>query len=222
MRKSKRGFFAAGLEDTVVLLCDIGNTTYHFFDGRESYKKSVKTFNPSLIKDEIFYICVNTKVKEVLKSLKNWVDLSLHVDISNYYKTMGIDRIAACEAIENGVVVDAGSAITVDIVKNSKFEGGFIYPGVKSMHECYKNISSALDYSFNFEVDFGKMPKNSPDAISYGYLKLLHDEVKSYDMQIYLSGGDAQKFAKIFPDGCVDEMLLFRGMKNIMKKVGIC
>lgn len=205
-----------------MLLCDIGNTSYHFLDQQKSYKKDVKTFDPSSLKEKIFYICVNQRVKEMLKSLENWVDLSVHVDFSNYYETMGIDRIAACEAIEEGVVVDAGSAITVDIVKNSKFEGGFIYPGVKAMHECYKNISSALDYSFNFEVDFGKMPKNSPDAISYGYLKLLRDEVKSYDMQIYLSGGDALKFAKIFPDAWVDEMLLFKGMKNIMKKVGIC
>ena len=205
-----------------MLLCDIGNTSYHFLDQQKSYKKDVKTFDPSSLKEKIFYICVNQRVKEMLKSLENWVDLSAYADLSNYYKTMGIDRIAACEAIEEGVVVDAGSAITVDIVKNSKFEGGFIYPGVKAMHECYKNISSALDYSFNFEVDFGKMPKNSPDAISYGYLKLLRDEVKSYDMQIYLSGGDALKFAKIFPDAWVDEMLLFKGMKNIMKKVGIC
>lgn len=205
-----------------MLLCDIGNTSYHFLEGDRSYKEDVKIFDPSSIKEKIFYICVNMQLKEVLESLENWVDLSLHVDISNYYKTMGIDRIAACEAIEEGVVVDAGSAITVDIVKNSKFEGGFIYPGVRAMSECYKNISSALDYSFNFEVDFGRMPKNSHGAISYGYLKLLHDEVKSYNMQIYLSGGDAMKFAKIFPDACVDEMLLFKGMKNIMKKVGIC
>ncbi len=205
-----------------MVLCDIGNTTYHFFDGKGSYKEDAKLFDPSSIKDKVFYICVNAHVKEVLEPLENWVDLSVYVEFSNYYKTMGIDRIAACEAIENGVVVDAGSAITVDIVKNSKFEGGFIYPGAKAMHECYKNISSALAYSFNFEVDFGKMPKNSPDAISYGYLKLLHDEVLSYGMDIYLSGGDALKFAKIFPKASVDETLLFKGMKNIMKKADLC
>ncbi len=222
MLKSQRGSNAAGLENSIMLLCDIGNTTYHFFDGNKDYRKDAKLFDPSSVKDEVFYICVNPHIKEVLKSLENWVDLSAYVDISNYYETMGIDRIAACEAIESGVIVDAGSAITVDIVKNNKFEGGFIYPGIKAMSECYKNISSALAYSFNFEVDLGKMPKNSCDAISYGYLKLLHNEVKSYDMDIYLTGGDAPKFAKIFPDAYVDEMLIFKGMKNIMKKVGIC
>ncbi|PNV83733.1 MAG: pantothenate kinase [Sulfurimonas sp.] len=205
-----------------MLLCDIGNTTYHFFDEYKSYKKDTKFFIPSSVAEEVFYICVNEQVKELLKPLKNWIDLSGYVDRKNYYDTMGIDRIMACEAIEEGVIVDAGSAVTVDIVKNGKFEGGFIYPGVRAMGECYKNISSALGYSFNFELDLDKMPKNSRDAISYGYIKLLQSEVKSYKMEIYLTGGDAFEFEKLFPASHVDEMLLFKGMKNIMKKADIC
>ncbi len=205
-----------------MLLCDIGNTTYHFFDDKESYKKDVKIFDPSSVTDEIFYICVNPNIKKLLKPLKNWVDLSGYVDMKNYYETMGIDRIAACEAIEEGVIVDAGSAVTVDVVKGGKFEGGFIYPGTSAMSKCYKNISDALEYSFNFELDLDKMPKNSRDAISYGYLKLLYSEVKSYGMDIYLTGGDAAEFAKIFPASHIDEILLFKGMKNIMKKANLC
>lgn len=205
-----------------MLLCDIGNTTYNFFDEKSCYKKDVKLFNPSSIEDEVFYICVNSEVKEVLKSLKNWIDISFYIDIKKYYETMGVDRIMACEAIQNGVIVDAGSAITVDIVRNGRFEGGFIYPGVRAMSECYKNISSALDYSFNFEVNLDKMPKNSRDAISYGYLKLLYSEVIFYNMNIYLTGGDALKLTNIFPASSVDELLIFRGMKNIMKKANLC
>ena len=205
-----------------MLLCDIGNSTYHFLDKDKEYKKDVKLFDPSTMKEKIFYICVNPHVKEVLKQLKNWIDLSLYADMRNYYETMGVDRIMACEAIKNGVIVDAGSAVTVDIVKEGRFEGGFIYPGARAMSEAYKNISSALEYSFNFEVDLDKMPKNSRDAISYGYLKLLQSEVKSYNMDIYLTGGDASSFAKIFPHSHVDEMLIFKGMKNIMKKANLC
>ncbi|MGE4397683.1 MAG: type III pantothenate kinase [Sulfurimonas sp.] len=210
------------MEDPVMLLCDIGNTTYHFFDGIEHYKKDAKLFEPSSVKEEVCYICVNKQVKELLKPLKNWIDLSAYVDMQNYYETMGIDRITACEAIEEGVVVDAGSAVTVDVVKGGRFEGGFIYPGSRAMGLCYRNISDALSYSFNFELDLGKMPKNSRDAISYGYLKLLHNEVVSYGMDIYLTGGDAAEFAKIFPSSHIDETLLFKGMKNIMKKANIC
>jgi len=205
-----------------MLLCDIGNSTYHFFDGQKSYKKDTKLFDPSSLKEEIYYICVNQNAKEMLKPLKNWIDLSSYVDMANYYETMGIDRIAACEAVADGVIVDAGSAVTVDVVKDGRFEGGFIYPGIRAMSRCYENISDALAYSFNFELDLDKMPKNSRDAISYGYLKLLYGEVVSYGMDIYLTGGDAQSFAKIFPASHIDETLLFKGMKNIMKKANIC
>ncbi|MCK4974873.1 MAG: type III pantothenate kinase [Sulfurimonas sp.] len=200
-----------------MLLCDIGNTSFHFFDSNEDYRKDVKSFESSGITEEVFYICVNPQLREVLKLLKNWVDLSLHVDLSKYYETMGIDRIMACEAISDGIVIDVGSAITVDIVKDGVYEGGFIYPGVNAMSQTYKNISSVLDYSFNFECDLDIMPKNSRDSISYGYLKTLYSEVMSHNMDIYITGGDAKEFAKIFPNAKVDERLIFNGMKKIMK-----
>ena len=201
-----------------MLLCDIGNTSFHFFNGKEDYRKDVKSFDSSTITEEVFYICVNPQLREVLKLLKNWVDLSLHVDLSKYYETMGIDRIMACEAISDGIVIDVGSAITVDIVKDGVYEGGFIYPGVNAMSQTYKNISSVLDYSFNFECDLNTMPKNSRDSISYGYLKTLYNEVMSHNMDIYLTGGDAKAFVKIFPNAKVNERLIFRGMKNIIKR----
>lgn len=90
------------------------------------------------------------------------------------------------------------------------------------MEQTYKNISLALEYSFNFELDLDKMPKNSQDAISYGYLKTLYCEVTSHKMDIFLTGGDAKKFAKIFPHARVDERLIFKGMKKIMKKADLC
>lgn len=203
-------------------LCDIGNTSYHFFNDGVEYKKDVKTFTPSTMKEKIYYICVNSNVNEQLKDLKNWVNLASFIDKSNYYETMGVDRIVACEAIKNGVIIDAGSAITIDVVKNSTFMGGFIYPGFKAMEETYKNISPSLAYSFNFDLDLAIMPKNSQDAISYGFLKTLFCEVNSYDMQIILTGGDAPILQKIFKSAKVDQNLIFSGMKKIITKANIC
>ncbi len=201
-----------------MLLCDIGNTSYHFLDGDKDYKESVKTFNPHAITDKVYYICVNPHAKKILESLENWIDLSGHVDMKNYYDTMGIDRIVACEAIEDGVIVDAGSAITVDVVDNGVFQGGFIYPGTKAMSKTYKDISSALDYQFNYDLDLDKLPKNSQDAISYGYLKALYNEVISYAKNIYLTGGDAQKLLKILPHAKIEKKLIFDGMKKIINR----
>ncbi len=202
-----------------MLLCDIGNTSYHFLDANQDYKKETKNFNPSTIKDNVFYICVNPKIKEILKSLDNWIDISKKLDISKYYATMGVDRMMASEAIEDGIIIDAGSAVTVDIIKNSLFQGGFIYPGLKAMNQTYKDISSALNYEFNFDINLTQLPKNSRDGISYGYLKTLYAEVTSHNMNIILTGGDAKKFAKIFPDAKIDEGLIFKGMKKLISEL---
>jgi type III pantothenate kinase len=199
-----------------MLLCDIGNTSYHFLDTQVEYKKDTLSFDPSTIKEKIYYICVNQKVKTILKGLENWIDISSKLDMSKYYETMGVDRILASEAIENGIIIDAGSAVTVDLVKDGVFQGGFIYPGLNAMSKTYTDISTALDYPFNFEIELNKLPKNSIDAISYGYLKTLYSEVVSHDMDIILTGGDAKEFSKIFPDAKVDENLIFKGMKKII------
>jgi type III pantothenate kinase len=205
-----------------MLLCDIGNTSYHFLDGEFSFKKSVASFNPLNIKEKVFYISVNQKIIPELEGLSNWVNLAKFIDMTSYYETMGIDRVVACEVIANGVIIDAGSAITVDIVKNGSYEGGFIYPGVAAMQKSYENISPALAYSFNFDLALDIMPKNSQDAISYGYLKTLYSEVLSYKLPLILTGGDAKLFAKIFKEAQIDEKLIFKGMKKIMKKADIC
>ncbi|PCI92632.1 hypothetical protein COB11_06900, partial [Candidatus Aerophobetes bacterium] len=44
--------------------------------------------------------------------------VSKKIDKTAYYETMGIDRIIICESIQDGVIIDAGSAVTVDIVNN--------------------------------------------------------------------------------------------------------
>lgn len=211
------------MEDTVkLLLCDVGNTSYHIYDSGDTYKKEVASFNPATITEKIYYTSVNQKVSQMLENLDNWIDIAVYVDKTHYYESMGIDRICAVEAVENAVVVDAGSAITVDVVKDNEFEGGFIFPGVDAMRQTYQNISPALDYSFNFDLDLDIMPKNSQDAMSYGFLKTLYSEVVSQNLPIVLTGGNAIELQKIFKNAIVNENLIFDGMKKIIKKAQLC
>ncbi len=205
------------MEDHLTL-CDIGNTSYHFYDGKTDTKVSIGQFDPADVNDDVYYISVNPKLDALLSKLPNWHDLRDTIEWDDYYPTMGVDRIVACEAIEDGLIIDAGSAITVDLVTNGTFEGGFIYPGLEAMQACYRNISSRLDYSLNFELDLDKMPKNSQDAISYGVLRTLYSEVMRHNKKIYLTGGNAKVLSKIFPEAEVDELLLFKGMKKMMEK----
>ena len=199
-----------------MILCDIGNTTYHFLDEKSSYKKYIKDFNPANFKEKVFYISVNKNVEKELENLINWINIESFIDRTNYYKTMGIDRIVACEAINDGIIIDAGSAITVDVMSNGFYMGGFIYPGVRSMGETYKKISVALDYDFNFDIQLNQLPKNSKDSITYGFLKGLYTEVYSYNKKIYLTGGDADLFSHIFIDAIIDKDMIFRAMKKFI------
>lgn len=199
-----------------MLLCDVGNTSFHFLDKDKDYKENVKTFNPSSIKETVYYICVEPNIKKTLQTLENWIDLSLKLDMNKYYPTMGVDRVVVCEAVHNGVIIDAGSAITVDVMKDGLFQGGFIYPGTKAMNLTYKNISSALDYEFNYKIDTNNLPKNSQDAISYGYLKLLYSEVTSYNMPIILTGGDASLLKQLFVNSEINDWLIFDSMQKLI------
>ena len=205
------------MENNIMLLCDIGHTSYHFFDGKNDYKKGVNTFIPEIIQEKVYYICVNVKILKRLKKLKNWINIEPYIDKTQFYQTMGIDRIIASLSINNGVIIDAGSAITVDIIKDNIFNGGFIYPGMIAMNKCFKSISSNLNYNFNFSIDLYNLPKNSQNSISYGYLKGLYLEVISYNLPIILTGGDALKFKTIFKNATVDEMLIFKGMKILIE-----
>jgi len=201
-----------------MLLCDIGNTTYTFYNQKEIFKKSVKTFNPSSIKEKVYFISVNQKAILKLKPLKNWINLQNYIDKTGFYDTMGIDRIVACNALLNGVIVDAGSAITVDIVKDAKFVGGFIYPGIKAFKKAFSDISPALECEFDLGCDLKTLPKDTVCALSYGFLAGFKKEVESYNLEITLTGGDAFAFKKIFPQAKIDEILIFKGMQKILKE----
>lgn len=207
-----------------MLLCDIGNTSYHFYDDAKGidYKERADTFDPASVTSPVFFINVNAALEPVLGALEKWTDLRQFVAWDRYYETMGIDRVMACEAIHEGVVVDAGSAITVDVVRQGRFEGGFIYPGVAALAETYRRVSPRLAYSFNFDMQLDKMPKNTPDAITYGALGLLAREVRAYGLPVYLTGGDASALKPLFAQAAVEPLLLFSGMKKIIQKAALC
>lgn len=205
-----------------MILCDIGNTTIDWERDGEHSKQSVENFDPSLYSEKIYYICVNTKLLSQIGSLDNWIDVASYIVWEKYYSTMGIDRIMVCEAINNGVIVDAGSAITVDVMRDGRYEGGFIALGLRSVQEAYAKLSPALAWSFNFEVDLTIMAKNTPDAITIGYLAPLIDKIKSLGSPIIVTGGDSNTFTLFLDDAIVDNHLVFKGMKKLIEKGKLC
>jgi type III pantothenate kinase len=205
-----------------IILCDIGNTTADIDENGMTRKVTLSEFRPELLMGDVWYVSVNYSLSESLESLPNWHNVVSLIDWDKYYPTMGIDRIMVCEAIENGVIVDAGSAITVDVMRDGMYQGGFISLGLRAAQEAYARLSPALALSFNFEVDLTIMAKNTPDAITVGFLAPLIQSIESYENPIYVTGGDAHLFSSFLKEATVDETLIFKGMKKLIDKGSQC
>ncbi len=205
-----------------MILCDIGNTSVDFFRDGTSTKYRLEEFDPLSYNEKVYYISVNHAFMERIKTLPQWINIEPWIDRSAYYPTMGVDRIVVCEAIEEGVVMDAGSAVTVDIMKKGAYQGGYIALGIRSAQEAYARLSPALDIPFNFEVDLTIMAKNTPDAITLGYFSPLIHSIRALSTPLYLTGGDARLFARWLDEAIVDEHLIFKGMKKIIEKGNGC
>ncbi|MDD5051310.1 MAG: type III pantothenate kinase [Sulfuricurvum sp.] len=201
-----------------MILCDIGNTSVDLFRDGKRTKFRAEDFDPATLPDDVYFVSVNAAFSERIRGCSNWHDLREFIDGDKYYPTMGIDRIMVCEAIDNGVVVDAGSAITVDVMQNGVYQGGFISLGLRAAEEAYGRLSPALDVSFNFEVDLAKMAKNTPDALSVGFLAPLVSKIESLGKPLYLCGGDASRLSRFLQGAIVDEELIFKGMKKLIEK----
>ncbi|QCT94306.1 type III pantothenate kinase [Caminibacter mediatlanticus TB-2] len=202
------------MEDFLVLV-DIGNSFFHIYKNGEIYNLK----EPKKFSEDVFYISVNQKKeKEFLELNKNAINLEKYVKFDTSYVGLGIDRIMACKTIKDGVVVDAGSAITIDIMQNSIHLGGVIMPGIRGFREAFVKISKKLNYNF-CEVDFNKLPHNTQEAISYGSIGAIILMIKNLkkDKKVYLTGGDG-RFLSRFVDGIYIKDLVFRGMIKTIKE----
>jgi len=205
-----------------MILCDVGNTSVDLFYAGKRTKLSVDDFDPATLYDTVYFVSVNRVFNERIQNYTNWHNLRELIDWDKYYPTMGIDRIMVCEAIEEGVIVDAGSAITVDVMKDGVYQGGFISLGLRAAQSAYANLSGALDVSFNFEVDLAKMAKNTPDALTVGFLAPLVEKIESLGKPLYLTGGDGLLLSRFLPGATVDEDLIFKGMEKLLQKGSKC
>ena len=197
-----------------MILIDIGNTNYHILENERIYDlKEIKKFNK-----KIFYISVNEqKEKELLKINPSAINLKNHINFKTDYKNLGIDRIMACKSIKNGVVIDAGSAVTIDVMQNEVHKGGIITPGIFAFKEAFVKISKVLDMEIK-KFDLDKLPQNTNEALLYGSVGAVLKIIKSFKGPYYFTGGDGE-FLCSFVNGIYIKDLVFRGMKEVVKNL---
>lgn len=201
-----------------MILCDIGNTTFHFLIGKKHKKYSIKDEIPKF-DDEIVYVSVNKKAtKKLLKTNPNAKNIKKYLEFETQYLGHGIDRAVACVFQNDAVIVDAGSAITVDIMKKGAHKGGFILPGFRAFMKTYPKISKKLKFDFEKNVNLDKIPLQTKDAIQYAMLKSIILPIKEVakNKNIIFTGGDGKLLSGYFENSVYKKDLIFENMKRII------
>ncbi|WP_331775671.1 type III pantothenate kinase [Sulfurospirillum sp. 1612] len=203
-----------------MILCDIGNSNVDFFHDGKIWSMSLDAFESYKAKEKIYFISVNDRITAKLQDSSYFINLEPYFNLDTIYQGLGIDRISACCVIKDGIVVDAGTAITVDIVSNYQHLGGFILPGLASYEKTFAGISDRLKFRLNPNIELDALPQRTADALSYGVIKPILMIIKetSKEKRIYFTGGDGQFFSKYFENSIYDRSLIFRGMKKIIEE----
>jgi len=218
-----------------MILCDIGNTTFSFYDTKK--KKNYK-INIADIKDfdkfknkTIHYISVNKKATKLLKkSFKNCIDLEINLNFTTKYSGMGVDRKVICNHIKNGIIINAGSAITIDVMSDNKHLGGTILLGLNSIKRSYPQISKVLKSDFKI-YNNDTLPQNTNEAINYAITNMIAQPIQNIinqyqsisTMPIYITGGDGKIIYDMIYDMLNQEFtnlkynpnLIFKAMQKI-------
>ncbi len=200
-----------------MLLCDIGNTRAKFYDGKSLWSvdfKELKRYSQR----RVCFINVNDRVRI---EYEEWIDIEPFVELASSYEGLGVDRKVLCSAIEDGVVVDAGSAITVDVMEGGVHQGGFIVPGFRALFDAFGSISKRLARKPRWDISLERLPLNTDEALSYGAVAPLVALLERLGEPIFLTGGDGAILSR-YIEAHYDPLLLFRGMEKIVKRKSLC
>lgn len=128
-------------------------------------------------------------------------------------QTLGRDRLAAAvgawsvygEDVDTVLIVDLGSAITIDLVtRGGGFEGGVISPGIAMRFRALHEFTASLPLCEPTD-EFVAIPRTTREAIEQGVMEGVALEIdghidrirgKSEKKLVIFAGGDAKKLAK--------------------------
>lgn len=238
----------------VMNLCiDIGNSKVKVavFAGPEIiYRNQWSAMGPGKILDiaaefpdikDVIICSVRPQQTELVGNLKKYFPNIIvfneftAIPVVNLYETrdtLGKDRLAAVAGANNNypgrnvLVIDAGTAITYDIIdENAQYLGGNISPGLSMRFRALHDYTGKLP----LVKPGSKVPalgKRTEDAIAAGVQNGIIFEMDSYielfkkdfsDLVIILTGGDANYFDKKLKSTIfVDSNLIFTGLNRIL------
>ena len=183
-----------------------------------SHLKMLKDEHPQL--NQAILSSVKPVDDEILQFLSESFDLFIELDhqtklpIKNLYETpetLGKDRIAAAVGAneffpdQNLLIIDAGTAITYDLVsEKNEFIGGNISPGLQMRFKALNQFTGKLPL-VSYSDEFQDIGRNTTEAIRAGVQNGILYEIaqtielfnKNYqNLQIVMTGGDSIFFDK--------------------------
>ena len=206
------------------------------------FKKIINKFSKKNLKNEILFSCVVPfALKEIKKNLKKTnfrvleiknlnLKKMIKINIKNFNQ-LGSDRIVNSikgKEFKNCLIIDFGTATTFDIVKNGKYEGGVIAPGIKL---SIKNLSqsTALLPIFDLKNQQKSYGKNTKDALNAGFIwgyeglinNIIYKITNNWKMKykIILTGGYANLFKKIIKKRTiVEQNITIKGVSKVYRE----
>jgi type III pantothenate kinase len=236
------------------LIIDIGNTSAKLavfldYNIRELFRLkslTVKDLKNIKIKFPDLQYSILSTVKDIDKDIIPFLsenfDYFLYLDeytslpIENLYKTkktLGKDRIAAAVGANNifpdtnVLVIDAGSALTLDFVtSDNRFIGGNISPGLNMRYKALHHFTENLPLlSENNTFDY--IGNSTESAIISGVQQGIIFEIDGYinylklkypDLKVILTGGDSNFFEKKLKNTIfVNSNLTLIGLNRILE-----
>ncbi|HIS33701.1 MAG TPA: type III pantothenate kinase [Candidatus Avirikenella pullistercoris] len=180
----------------------------------------------------------NERVKDFLnREIAYFLDFdhATPVPIENCYetpRTLGLDRLAAAVGAKkifgtgNILVIDFGSAITIDWIEEGKFMGGNISPGASLRFKSLHDYTDKLPLC-KLQEESGLLGKTTHSAIENGVINGIVYEIKQYierftknckEPHVIFTGGDGKYFAdKLKNTIFVSCDLVFLGLNEVLE-----
>jgi pantothenate kinase type III len=222
----------------MILSLDIGNThpNYCLWDNELKLIESGLVSNLDQTINYQAVIIASVADKKIPHNLsaskiilvKNYLHQKYFLNMPVHYSsTLGVDRVVQGWELFNqkkyGLLIDAGSFITMDIISEQGFMGGYILPGINKLLKNYTTGEQLLELTKNelMQEHSNAAPQDTHHAILGGVKLMLQAALnqvqKLYQLteeQIYVTGGDADLFQKWQPGSIKIPNLMHQSLIN--------
>jgi len=198
----------------------------------------------SVLDEQLFELISNSALQNGATLIQAKTQAQTNGIVCGYKKPqqMGVDRWLAILGAQhlmpnlNLIIVDAGTATTVDILtSNKRHLGGWILPGVETIHNSITERAANVHSEFKMidQLSFGVTTQENVNQASWaatlGLISMAKETFVNYfdknnektsdDIQLLFTGGNGKKLMQLYQEFNSEELifvpeLVFHGLKQ--------